>query len=276
MPELWTLDGVGNSCRRYPIRDMKCKTETGFTLIELLVVIAIIAVLAALLLPVLSGARAKARRTACTNNLRQINLGVRMYSDDSNDASPSSGGTNFMTLYTSYKELMKHYVGLDGASSPQDKLFACPADVSNPNWFFEHYTPPSRLIEKSIHEVSRYDYSSYAFNGGDNTSKTFTYGSNTVTITRPGLGNVRLVSVRHPSRTLLVVEFPALAPYSWHDPSSHGVAYENDTLYNDAKNVASYVDGHVSYIKIYVNGSARRPAFYYNPPANYDYQWSPD
>jgi prepilin-type N-terminal cleavage/methylation domain-containing protein len=254
----------------------KFRPVKGFTLIELLVVIAIIAVLAALLLPVLSGAKAKAQRAACTNNLRQINLGVRMYSDDSNDASPFSGGTNFMSLYTGYKELMKHYVGLDGASSPQDKLFACPADASNPNWFFEHYTQPSRLIEKSIHEVSRYDYSSYAFNGGDNISKTFTYGSNTVTITRPGLGNVRLASVRHPSRTLLVVEFPALAPYSWHDPSSHGVAYENDTLYNDAKNVAGYVDGHVSYIKIYVDGSSRHPAFYYDPPVSYDYQWSPD
>jgi prepilin-type N-terminal cleavage/methylation domain-containing protein len=124
---------------------MKRKTETGFTLIELLVVIAIIAIIAALLLPGLSSARAKALRTVCINDLRQIALGVRMYSDDSNDASPSPSETNFRTVftgYTRYKELMKHYIGLNGPSSRQDRLFACPADVSNPNCLFTN-PPPS-------------------------------------------------------------------------------------------------------------------------------------
>jgi prepilin-type processing-associated H-X9-DG protein len=45
--------------------------------------------------------------------------------------------------------------------------------------------------------------------------------------------------------------------------------------YNDSKNVVSFVDGHVSYIKMYWTPS-NRIALFHNPPASYDYQWSPD
>src|SRR5438046_2639391 len=105
--------------------------KRAFTLIELLVVIAIIAILAALLIPAVSAAKTKAQQMVCINNLRQINLGVRMYSDDAADKTPRTpGSTNSPGLnWTGYKDLMKSYVGLNGASSQQDKVFACPADV---------------------------------------------------------------------------------------------------------------------------------------------------
>jgi len=102
---------------------------TAFTLIELLVVIAIIAILAALLFPVSSRASQKVKRTTCLNNLRQINLGVRIYCDDSQDFVPTPAFTSHAANlpWIVYKDLMKNYVGLRGTSSVQDRLFACPA-----------------------------------------------------------------------------------------------------------------------------------------------------
>src|SRR5258706_11959035 len=66
----------------------KLSFRNGFSLIELLVVIAIIAVLAALLLPVLGQAKAKALRTVCANNLKQIAIAIHLYAGDNEDSLP--------------------------------------------------------------------------------------------------------------------------------------------------------------------------------------------
>lgn len=77
-------------------------SEGGFTLVELLVVIAIIALLAALLLPALQGAKEKARRLICLNNQRQIYVGATMYTDDSNDWVPCGTNPSVGSTYYGY------------------------------------------------------------------------------------------------------------------------------------------------------------------------------
>ena len=239
----------------------------GFSLVELLVVIGTIVILAALLLPVLSSAKARARRTTCLDNLKQINLAVHLYAGDNGDKTPAAGSTTFIT----YKELVKSYVGLHGPSSSGDKVFACPADIF-------HYDETSlAYFPSGHHEQAAYDFSSYSYSGLNLLTN---YPASRFGVVLSGVAGRLLSSIKEPAKTVLVAESAALLPYSWHEPKAHA-AGELPTVDN-SKSIVSFVDGHLGYIKMYWNSSLSYPngsgslAVYYDPPDGYDYKWSGD
>jgi len=110
------IEFAGELAHRFTINNRQSETEKGFTLIELLVVIAVIAILAAMLLPVLARGRLTAQRAACESNLNQLGVAAELYWDD-------NGGNCFNYIFGATNSGQILWVGWLGPGAETTRPF---------------------------------------------------------------------------------------------------------------------------------------------------------
>lgn len=226
---------------------VRVRRRDAFSLPDLLAVLAVGSVLAMVVIPILSRTRAKSHLNQCLGNVKEIARAVTQYAGEHQGLLPSMTNAPAPGAWWHYRDQVKGYLGLTGPAAPTDQVFGCPDDRGYGD--AGEKVQPFRLTAKHL-------YSSYVFNG----------------VTLPGVPNLAgraLASLKEPARTLLVSEWTAQAPLSWHR-SRTGRA--NTPFYCNAESVVGFADGHAALIPIYFDGC--NPAYTRDPVPGYNYRLS--
>jgi hypothetical protein len=214
----------------------------GFAMVDLVTVASVVVILAALVLVPMEKARNRSNLAMCHENLRVVTKAVISFSNDHAQTLPAPQ-EGMGELQWWYKEQVKSYAGIQGASSAADRVFACPEDRG--------YTDP-----QPFHQTARFDFGSYCFNG----------------VTIPGVPSIagwQVGSIADPKKTLLMMEWTAHGPLSWHRSRT---GKKNAPFYRDAESVVGFVDGRVALVPIYYDGF--NAAYTRDPIGGYAYRYS--
>jgi prepilin-type N-terminal cleavage/methylation domain-containing protein/prepilin-type processing-associated H-X9-DG protein len=267
---------------------MNRKIKSGFTLIELLVVIAIIAILAAMLLPVLAGAKEKACRIACMSNLRQWGLALTMYLDDNRIfplAKIPSGTPGAPSDYDEDQPTWSALTAFHAAGQGETVWYnALPSYVGGqPLWQIALANGSANFVNgKKIFDCPTAGELPSDF-ASDPDRIIFNYGMNykgATGLTGVGYGtNFTVAMVLHPSAFVFLSDVRAHSsetPFYGSNPAkeigcSHCWASQISSRHSAGANI-TFADGHVTWFKYsYICSNAVTKAA---DPGNFDINWT--
>jgi prepilin-type N-terminal cleavage/methylation domain-containing protein/prepilin-type processing-associated H-X9-DG protein len=240
------------------LKDPGHKWRLAFTLIELLVVIAIIAILAALLLPALAKAKAKASQTRCLSNIRQLDMGLLMYIQDSDDNFPGCASRNtfgyevedwiYWRIGATVPPVTKSPI-VAGTAVANSNLFRCPMDKDD-----------SERVKEAAGDGQGpylYSYSLTSIESGNvNHGMTLTKSTTSGAVAR-----FKLANVKNPVNKIVIMEEQATHnPNEAYDPNVNVIndgryapnaagTGDAPTIRHSKKCDVGFVDGHVLSVK---------------------------
>ena len=227
-------------------------SKCAFTLLELLVVIAIIGILAALLLPALSAAKAKAAQTSCLNNQHQLGTGMMMYVDENSDAFPGiaseHSGFNaadwiyWRTNTALYPPIEKSPI-VSQVASANRSLFRCPLDQSDADRLAAMDTPDGPYLYS-------YSMTGYGVGAYPNLDMDVNLGMSSV-FTSDATYIFKQSSVRNPVLKIMLAEEPGTTGSSDNPTGSHPIndgrwmpSFDPLTSRHRGRANVTFADGH--------------------------------